>query len=164
MFRALWKRSRLWAVAWLCVPAVISSACSKLGLTGPSENGSEPPPNRGSVIVSINPNPVPYSGVPVTDTPECSDLKHTWYYDQIFEETAGVGVTLTARVDSFDGFVVNDFSGLGITIQPRGKLTLHARWCSGNPTDHTALSTFTGTDDRGGAVSVTTPTIQLRKP
>lgn len=162
MFRALWKCSRLWFVAGLCLPAVISSACGK-SLTGP-ENGSEPPPDRGSVRVSINPNPVPYSGVPVTDTPDCANLPHTWYYDQIFEETAGVGVTLTARVDSFDGFVVNDLSGLGITIQPGGKLSLHARWCSGNPIDHTALSTFTGTDDRGGAVSITTPIIQLRKP
>jgi hypothetical protein len=114
--------------------------------------------------VNINPNPVPYSGTPVTDTPECSDLKHTWYYDQIFEETAGVGVTFTGRVDSFDGFVVNDLSGLSIVVPARGTLTLHARWCSGNPTDHTARSTFTGVDERGGAVSVTTATIQLRKP
>jgi hypothetical protein len=163
MFRALWKRSRLWSVAWLCLPAVISAACSNL-LTSPSSNDSAPPPNRGSVHVSINPNPVPYSGTPVTDTPECSDLKHTWFYDQIFEETAGVGVTFTGRVDSFDGFVVNDLSGLSIVVPARGTLTLHARWCSGNPTDHTARSTFTGVDDRGGAVSVTTTTIQLRKP
>lgn len=163
MFRALWKRSRLWSVAWLCLPAVISSACSN-SLTGPSSNGSPPPPNRGSVVVSVNPNPVPYSGTPVTDTPECSTLQHTWFYDQIFEETAGVGVVFTARVDSFDGWVVNDLSGLHIEVQARGKLTLHGRWCSGNPTDHTALSTFTGVDDRGGVVNVTTPTIQLRKP
>jgi len=160
MFRALWKYSRLWSVAWLCLPAVISSACSK-SLTGPSENA---PPDRGSVHVSINPNPVPYSGTPITDTPECSDLKHTWFYDQIFEETAGVGVTFTGRVDSFDGWVVNDLSGLSIVVPAKGTLTLHARWCSGNAINHTALSTFTGVDERGGVVNVTTPTIQLRKP
>jgi hypothetical protein len=163
MFMALWKRSRLWSVAWLCLPAVISSACGN-SLTAPSENGSPPPPNRGSVHVSVNPNPVPYSGAPVTDTPECSDLKHTWFYDQIFEETAGVAVTFTGRVDSFDGFVVNDLSGLSIVVPARGALTLHARWCSGNPINHTALSTFTGVDERGGVVSVTTPTIHLQKP
>jgi hypothetical protein len=162
MFRALWKRSRLWSVAWLCLPAVISPACGN-SLTGPSD-GSPPPPNRGSIVVSINPDPVPYSGTPITDTPECSDLKHTWFYDQIFEETAGVGVTFTGRVDSFDGWVVNDLSGLSIVVPAKGTLTLHARWCSGNAIDHTARSTFTGVDERGGAVSVTTPTIQLRKP
>jgi hypothetical protein len=114
--------------------------------------------------VSINPNPVPYSGQPVTDTPECADLEHTWFYDQIFEETGGTGVTFTARIDSFDGFVVNNLTGLTIVIPPLGTLTLHARWCSGNPIAHTDLTTFSGVDDRGGAVNVTTPTIRLQKP
>jgi hypothetical protein len=41
---------------------------------------------------------------------------------------------------------VNEISGLNIVVQANGTLTLHSRWCSGNPTEHTARSSFTGTD------------------
>jgi hypothetical protein len=162
MFGTLWTRSRICSVVFLGLLAVISTMCSD-SPTGPGA-APPPPPNKGSVRVTIDPNPVPFSGQPVTDTPGCADLPNTWYYDQIFEETGGTGVTFTARIDSFDGFVVNNLTGLNITIQPLGTLTLHARWCSGNPTAHTALSTFSGVDDRGGAVNLTTPTIRLQKP
>jgi hypothetical protein len=146
-------------VVFLGLSAVVSTTCSN-SMTGPSNV----PDDRGSVSVSIHPNPVSYSGKPVTDTPDCADLPHTWYYDQIFTESAGVGVTLTSRVDFFDGFVVNDLKGLAIVIPANGTLTLGARWCSGHPIAHKALSTFSGTDDRGGRVNVTTPTINLQKP
>jgi hypothetical protein len=162
MFRTVWKRSRVRSVLFLGLLAVLSTMCSD-SPTGPSSN-AEPPPNKGSVRLSIDPNPVPHSGVPVTDEPGCAELKNTWFYDQIFEETGGTGVTFTARIDSFDGFVVNNLTGLNIVIPPLGTLTLHARWCSGNPIAHTALSTFSGVDDRGDAVTVTTPTIRLQKP
>ncbi len=163
MFRTLWKRSRIWSVVFLGLLAVTSTMCAD-SPTGPSSQAPPPPPNRGSVKLSINPNPVPFSGQPVTDEPGCADKSNTWFYDQVFEETAGTGVTFTARVDSFDGFVVNNFSGLTIVVPPLGTLTLHARWCSGNPTNHTALSTFSGVDDSGAAVNVTTPSIRLQKP
>jgi hypothetical protein len=159
MFTTLRNCSAFWLVVFLGLCAVVSTTCSN-SVTGPSNV----PKDRGSVKVSINPNPVAYSGKPVTDTPDCADLPHTWYYDQIFTESAGVGVTLTARVDFFDGFVVNDLKGLTIVIPPHGTLTLRARWCSGHPIAHTALSTFSGTDDIGGPVNVTTPTINLQKP
>jgi hypothetical protein len=112
--------------------------------------------------VSIHPNPVPYSGVPVTDTPECEKLPHTWYYDQVFVETGGTNVTFNARVDTFDGFVVNNFTGLDIQVQARGTLTLRARWCSANPINHVAQSTFSGVDGRGQTVNVTTAQIHLQ--
>jgi hypothetical protein len=162
MFRTLWKRSRICSVVFLGLLAAISTMCSD-SPTGPG-SAPPPPPNKGSVRLTIDPNPVPFSGQPVTDTPGCATLPNTWFYDQIFEETGGTGVTFTSRIDTFDGFVVNNLTGLKITIQPLGTLTLHARWCSGNPIAHTALSTFSGVDDRGGAVNVTTPTIRLQKP
>jgi hypothetical protein len=162
MFRTLWKSSRIWSVVFLLFSAVLSTTCSD-SVTGPG-GAPPPPPNKGSVVLSINPNPVPYSGQPVTDTPECADLTHTWFYDQIFQETGGSTVKFTARIDSFDGFVVNNLTGIDIVVPALGTLTLRARWCSGNPTAHTALSTFSGVDDRGELVNITTPTIRLLKP
>jgi hypothetical protein len=41
---------------------------------------------------------------------------------------------------------------------------LKARWCSGNATNHTAQSTFSGVDSRGAPVVVNTPVIKLMKP
>jgi hypothetical protein len=150
-------------VVLVLLVAVASTTCGKGGPTAPG-SAPPPPPNRGSVLVTIKPNPVPFSGVPVTDTPECATLKETWYYDQIFKETGGTSITFTARVDTFDGFVVNNFSGLNIQIQPLGSLTLHARWCSGNPIQHVAQSTFTGVDGNGSPVSLTTDQITLLAP
>jgi hypothetical protein len=117
------------------------------------------------VTVEINPNPVPFSGQPVTDAgPGCQNVKNTWFYDQVFTETGGSEVTFRNRTDTFDGFTVNELSGLNIVVQANGKLTLHTRWCSGNPTDHTARSSFTGTDANGKMVTVTGPAVKLLKP
>ena len=64
--------------------------------TSPS-GGAELPNATGSVKVSINPSPVPFSGVPVTDDPGCATKTNTWYYDQVFTESSGNAVTLTSR-------------------------------------------------------------------
>jgi hypothetical protein len=118
----------------------------------------------GSVQVNINPNPVPFSGVPVTDDPGCATLKNTWYYDQVFTETGGNAVTITARTDYFDGFSVNIINGIAMDVPAKGSLTRKARWCSGNATNHTAQSTFTGVDSKGAPVVINTPVIKLMAP
>src|ERR1700752_2672896 len=105
----------------LIVIAMLVASCSKNGSpTSPSGGDVELPNATGSVRVSINPSPVPFSGVPVTDTPECAGKPNTWYYDQVFTESAGAAVTLTSRMDFFDGFTVNNIQGISIDIPPRG--------------------------------------------
>ena len=89
---------------------------------------------------------------------------NTWYYDQLFTESGGSEVTFRNRIDTFDGFTVNELSGLNIVVQANEKLTLHTRWCSGTPSNHTARSSFTGTDASGKMVTVTGPNVQLMKP
>jgi hypothetical protein len=149
----------------LVVMAIVAASCSKNGSpTSPSGKDVELPNATGSVRVNINPNPVPFSGVPVTDTPGCATLPNTWYYDQVFTESSGAAVTLTSRIDYFDGFSVNVIQGIAIDIPAKGTSALKARWCSGNATDHTAQSTFSGVDSRGAAVVVNTPVIKLMKP
>ena len=149
----------------LVMIAILAASCSKNGSpTSPSGGDPTLPNATGSVRVSINPNPVPFSGVPVTDTPGCATLPNTWYYDQVFTESSGAAVTLTSRIDYFDGFSVNNIQGIAINIPAGGTAALKARWCSGNATNHTAQSTFSGVDSRGAPVVVNTPVIKLMKP
>ena len=122
-----------------------------------------PTPNpTGRVEVAINPNPVPFSGQPITDAASCVNSPNTWFYDQVLTETGGADVTITGRVDTFDGRVVNDRDDLNITISARGSVTLRSRWCSAQPTAHTAQTSFTGRDASGNTVSVDGPTAQLQ--
>lgn len=156
----------------VCGAALLCMTCgdgdSSSSTTGPSPTtptGPALPPSTGSVKVEIVPNPVPFSGQPVTDAgPACNDKKNTWYYDQVFTESGGSEVTFRNRIDTFDGFTINELSGLNIVVQANGMLTLHTRWCSGTPQDHTARSSFTGTDATGKMVTVTGPNVRLTKP
>ena len=153
----------LWSV--LLAAVAVAASCSKSSSpTSPSSQTPSLPNATGSVHVTINPNPVPFSGAPVTDTPGCATLKNTWYYDQVFTETAGSAVTLTSRIDFFDGFSVNNIQGIAINIPAKGTATIKARWCSGNPTSHTAQSTFSGVDSHGSPITVNTPVIKLLAP
>jgi hypothetical protein len=154
------KHRFLWSSSLVLI-AVIAASCSKNGSpTSPSGDPQLPNPT-GSVKVAINPDPVPFSGVPVTDDPGCATLPNTWYYQQVFTETAGSAVTLTSRIDFFDGFTINNITGIAIDIPAKGTTSLGARWCSGNKTNHTAQSTFSGVDSRGNPVVVNTPVIKL---
>jgi hypothetical protein len=156
-------------VLLLCGAALASATCKDSSPTGPSTNEQPPasnlPASTGSVRVEINPNPVPFSGQPITDAgPGCQNVKNTWFYDQVLTETGGSEVKFTNRIDTFDGFTVNELSGLNIVVPANGSLTLHTRWCSGTPQDHTARSSFTGTDASGKLVTVTGPNVRLMKP
>jgi hypothetical protein len=156
------KQLHLWPAS-LVVIAVVAASCSKGSPTSPSGSADLPNPT-GSVKVSINPSPVPFSGVPVTDDPGCATKKNTWYYSQAFTESSGNAVTLTSRVDFFDGFSVNIINGIAIDIPAKGSTAVAARWCSGNATNHTAQSTFSGVDAHGNPVVVNTPVIKLMAP
>jgi hypothetical protein len=151
---------QFWSVLFAVI--AVATSCSKGGSpTSPSSQTPDLPNATGSVQVAINPNPVPFSGAPVTDTPDCAAKPNTWYYDQVFTETAGVAVTITSRIDFFDGFAVNNIQGIAINVPAKGSATVKARWCSGNRTNHTAQSTFSGVDSQGGLITVNTPVIKL---
>jgi len=149
--------------------ALLSVSCGND--SSPTEPSSTPPPaanlppSTGTVKVDVEPNPVPFSGQPVTDAGKgCEGVKNTWYYDQVLTESGGSEVTFRNRIDTFDGFTINELSGLNIVVQANGTLTLHTRWCSQTPKDHVARSSFTGTDASGKMVTVTGPNVNLMKP
>jgi hypothetical protein len=151
----------------VCGAALISAMCSDSSPTGPTTTTPPTttlPPSTGSVRIEVMPNPVPFSGQPITDAAGCSGSKNTWFYEQVFTESGGSEVTFRNRTDTFDGFTVNELSGLSIVVPPNGTLTLRSRWCSATAQEHTARSSFTGQDARGNLVTVTGPMVRLMKP
>jgi hypothetical protein len=85
---------------------------------------------------------------------------NTWFYEQVLRETGGVAITITERVDSFDG-VVTSRSNPGLRIAANGSTTIRTRWCSATGTAHTAQTNFAGTDANGRSFSVTGTTVRL---
>ena len=114
-----------------------------------------------TVQISVNPNPVPFSGAPITDTAECANYANTWFYDTVLLENGGGNVTFTSRVDLFDGKTANNITGLKIVLGPHDTVVLHTRWCSGASTSHSAQSIFGGVDGNGTAVTATGQVAQL---
>jgi hypothetical protein len=123
-----------------------------------------PVAGQGAVQVVVDPNPVPFSGAPITDAPGCVTSKNTWFYEHVFTETSGTEVTFTGRVDSFDGFTINTISGLSLVVPANGTLRIRSRWCSGNPVNHEAQSSFSGADARGNAITLAGPKVRLLAP
>ena len=120
-----------------------------------------PQGQTATVQVSVNPDPVPFSGAPITDAPECANYVNTWFYDTVLQETAGGNVTFTTRLDLFDGKVANNLTGLKIVLGPHDTVVLHTRWCSGASTAHSAQSIFGGVDAAGNSVSAQGQVAQL---
>ena len=147
----------------LVVIAILAASCSKNGSpTSPSGGGDPTLPNAtGSVRVNINPNPVPFSGAPITDAASCAGSPNTWFYDQVFTETAGVAVKFTNRTDMFDGRVTNN-GATDVSVPAKGTVTIKSRWCSAAAVSHTAKTTWTGTDANGHTVTASGGDVQLR--
>jgi len=164
------KSVRSLTLALVCASGLVAASCSSdKSPTAPSAPAPAPaqpapqpaPASTANLNVNIVPNPVPFSGAPITDVASCSGSPNTWFYDQVFTETAGVSVHITHRNDSFDGRVTNDGSA-DITVPARGTFTLHSRWCSSQGVSHTAVTNFSGTDANGHPINASGGTVQLR--
>ena len=114
--------------------------------------------------VTITPNPVAFSGLPITDSAGCAGSANTWFYKQTLNESGGAAVTFTSRVDRFDQRIVNTLSNLALAVPAMGSLTLSSRWCSSAAVAHTAQSSFSGTDANGNAVTIDGPVVNLQSP
>ena len=114
----------------------------------------------GAVQVTVTPNPVPFSGQAITDVASCATRPHTWFYDQVLKETGGVSVTVTRRVDTFDG-AAGSATNPNLRIAAGTSTTVHTRWCSVASTAHTAQSTFSGTDANGKTWTATGPVVRM---
>jgi hypothetical protein len=162
------SKSTSYCVVFL-LAAFLSACSSSSNPAGPSDtasNNNTPAPNSsagktGSISVTVNPNPVPFSGKPITDVAGCAKRNNTWYYELSLKESGGAPVTFTAQIDAFDGFVVNNLTGIKLTVPANGELKLNPRWCSSTSAKHTSQHTFSGTDSNGNSINLQTPLINL---
>lgn len=113
------------------------------------------------VRIIVDPEPVPYSGQPITDSPSCRNLRHTWFYEQKVHGETGIGITIQIRENFFDGRFVNRNSEK-IWIRGNGTAVLKTRWCSGYKIFHYAQTRFKFTDDEGGQFEVNGPWVRLQ--
>ena len=152
----------------------VSGCSSSSNPAGPSENNTptnNTPANNtpanptagrtGTVSVTVNPNPVPFDGKPISDIAGCARRNNTWYYELTLKETGGAPVTFNSQIDALDGFVVNNLTGVKVEVPANGEMKLNPRWCSSTSGKHTAQHTFSGTDSNGNAVNLQTPIINL---
>jgi hypothetical protein len=121
-----------------------------------------PPSTHPRVTIKVNPEPVLYSGQPITDTPACRNLPHTWFYDVHLHGETGIRVNFSERDNFFEGRFVGR-SG-GFELAPNGTVVLHVRWCSGYPKFHYTQHRFKGTDEYGEKVEISSPWIRLYAP
>lgn len=167
------SKSTSYCVVFLLAGFIATSGCSSSSNpAGPSDtppagnNNTTPPPSpstgrTGSVTVTINPNPVPFNGKPITDIAGCARRNNTWYYELTLRESGGAPVTFNAQIDAFDGFVVNNLTGIKVVVPANGEIKLNPRWCSSTSAKHTAQHTFSGTDSNGNAVNLQSPLVNL---
>ena len=163
------KLVRPWMLVFVCATAVVTISCT----TDSTPNGpdsstpaqQQPAPTNtngtANVNVEIRPNPVPFSGAPITDAASCAGSPNTWFYDQTFTETSGVAVKFTNRTVMFDGRVTNN-GATDISVPAKGTVTIKSRWCSAASVSHTAKTTFTGTDANGHTINASGGDVQLR--
>jgi hypothetical protein len=173
MFRGEQKMKRTkFLIPLACTAMLAAASCTKSeSPTAPSDTAppaSTPPPpatpTAGAVAVTIQPNPVPFSGQPITDSAGCAGSKNTWFYDQILKETGGLDVTFTGRIDTFDGRVVNNVTGIHVAVPANGQNVTKSRWCSSQAVSHTAQTSWSGMDSKGAQIKVDGPVVQLRSP
>ena len=121
-----------------------------------------PPSTHFRVSVRIDPERVPYSGVPVPLF-SCRDNRHTWYYDQKITADTGIGVTFTERGNFFDGRFTSKNTQT-IRLEGNNGAILHTRWCSAYPTPHYAQTRFKGRDDNNEPITLSGPWVALLTP
>jgi hypothetical protein len=165
------KSASWWPIIVACATTLLCASCAtdKSSPTAPTSAPAQTPPppptpatlTAANVQLTVNPNPVLFSGQPITDTASCTGSKNTWFYDQVFKETAGVSVIFTSRIDKFDNTPVGNQTGLNVSVPASGSLTWHSRWCSATPTAHTAQTIWTGMDANGHSITATGPVVQL---
>jgi hypothetical protein len=121
-----------------------------------------PPSTVSQLHITVNPLPVPYSGVPVPLF-SCRDNPHTWYYDQVLITDTGIPVTFTKRDNFFDGRYVST-NTTTVRILGNTGVTLHTQWCSAYPIPHYAQTIFTGRDDNNNTVVIAGPLVPMLTP
>jgi hypothetical protein len=112
--------------------------------------------------ITIDPEPVMHSGVPVPVS-GCDNHPYTWYYSQVLINDSGLAITFTARENFFDGRYTSTNSQ-AISIPGNGTVTVETRWCSAYAKPHYAQTRFKGRDQTGAPFVISAPWVRLLAP
>jgi hypothetical protein len=161
---------RAWSVVVLLLAALVAAACGSIepSPTSPSPTpapgpSTTPAPAGGRLQVVVNPNPVPFSGQPITDSAGCANVPNTWFYDQVLTNTGGNTINVSDRADFFNDREVSKRSALGIVLSPGASTTIKTRWCTSQSGTQTAQTNWGATDTTTGTVlTITGPRVTLR--
>jgi hypothetical protein len=106
------------------------------------------PENHDFLILTVEMNPVPFSGVPVP-VQSCEGLGHTWYYKNIIHSRTGNIFRVVERENYFDGFL-SSRSGATVDLPGQQRVEIQTRWCSSYGRAHTSQHRFriVGADGR----------------
>ena len=170
------KWLRTYAIVAVCVTGLTAAACGAVEPSptapspvpspasspapSPSPSPSPTPSGPGKLDVTINPNPVPWSGNPIQGS-GCDGVTNTWFYNQVLKNTGGKTIVVSDRTDFFNNREVLKRNGLGITIAPGAESTVTTRWCSASVGPHTARTDFSGQDVDGVAAVFHGTTVTL---
>jgi hypothetical protein len=119
------------------------------------------PSNHKRMQLKVDPEPVPFSGVPVPLL-SCTGLPHTWYYQQVIHGLTGIPFRLTERENWFDGRLVSRTQE-NIFVVGNDTARINSRWCSAYGIAHTAQHRFKGKDYYGNDIVVNGPVIRLER-
>jgi len=132
----------------------------------PKAKPGVPVPTDPTVIaqmhVTIDPEPVMHSGVPVP-VAACDNHPYTWYYSQVLVNDSALTITISSRENFFDGRY-SSTNSQAISIPPKGTVMVDTRWCSGYAMPHYAQTRFKGRDQQGATFVISAPWARLLAP
>ena len=162
---------RTYSIVFACVVALGGAACGSIedSPTSPSETpapspspGPSPSNGPGRLEVTIDPNPVPWSGQPISGS-GCDNVPNTWFYTQVLRNAGGSTIVVSDRTNFFNGRETSKQTNVGITLERGASQSVTTRWCSSSPGPHTAQTNWGSTDLASGAVqNLNGPSVTLR--
>jgi hypothetical protein len=158
------KLVRTCCVAPVCAAAFMTLACGRTesSPTAPSpatlDAGSSAPDGADTLSIAVIPNPVPWS----SDAVDNCNLANRWRYEQILTNNANGALTITDRIDFFDGVEVKR-STVDIALAPGASRSITTQWCSANSVEHRAQTNFGAVDESGARVSFRGASVRLQR-
>jgi hypothetical protein len=148
-------------VAPLWVAAALALACGSTESSPTAPSGTvdaSSPEGTGALFIEVTPNPVPWS----SDAVDNCDLANRWRYEQILTNRGSGPLTITDRIDFFDGVEVKR-SSVDIALAMGASTTITTQWCSANSVEHRAQTNFSAVDDSGARVAFRGVSVRLQR-
>ena len=125
------------------------------------------PFDKPVLTITVSPNPVPFSGQPVTFS-ACVGIPNTWFYNEVFTESGGILVTLNSAIATYANgrtqtitFTAPAGNPYAYTVPANGTLSVSWPSCFPTMSGNTVQHTYSGTDFNNLPVTVTGPIVMF---